>query len=167
MALRKAKCYRNVVRAYTRKSKYKGKAYIKQVPPHKIIKFDLGDLRKDFEAEVSLVSKEKVQIRHNALESARVVVNRRLSKQFGTNYHFKLRLYPHHILRENKALTGAGADRMSSGMAKSFGKRIGSAAQVKINQPIITVYVDNQDVEATKGILKYAISRLPCKCNVV
>jgi len=167
MALRKGRCYRNVTRAYTRKSKFRAKAFIKAVPPSKIVKFDLGNTKKQFDKEVNLVSRQKIQIRHNALESARIVVNRRLAKSLGNNYHFKLRVYPHHVLRENKALTGAGADRMSSGMSKSFGKAIGIAAQVKINQPIISIYVDQKDVNTARDALRYAIHRLPCKCAII
>ena len=114
-----------------------------------------------------LVTKEKIQIRHNALESARMIINRRLHRVFGNNYKFKLRVYPHHILRENKMLTGAGADRMQSGMQKSFGKPVGLAAQVKINQPLFTVYVDEKDLNAAREIMKKGFSRLPCKCKVI
>ena len=128
-SLRKAKCYRNVKRAYTRKSKYKKKGYIKAIPSLKIVKFDIGNLKKKFSNEVSLYSKEKIQVRENALESARLIVNRKLNKVLGaSNFHLKLRLFPHHALRENKMLTGAGADRMQTGMQRAFGKVIGSAA---------------------------------------
>ncbi len=167
MALRKGRCYRNVTRAYTRKSKFRTKAFIKVIPPTKITKFDLGNTKKQFEKEVNLVSKEKIQIRDNALESARMVVNRRLNTALGNNYHFRLRVYPHHVLRENKAITGAGADRISSGMSQSFGVPIGLAAQLKPNQPIITIYVDAKDVNVAKEILKYATHRLPCKCAII
>src|SRR3989344_7031851 len=98
MGLRKAKCYRKVVRAYTRKSKFRAKAFIKTIPNSKVVKYDLGNTKRQFEKEVNLISKDKVQIRHNALESARMVVNRRLNQSLGNNYHFKLRVYPHHIL---------------------------------------------------------------------
>lgn len=165
--LRKGKCYREIERPYTRKSKFKKKGYVKSVPPNKIAKFELGNLQKNFETSADLVTKESVQIRHNALESARLIINRRLHKNFGNNYKLKLRVYPHHILRENKMLTGAGADRMQSGMQKAFGRPIGLAAQVKVEQPLFTVYVDNKDVNIAREILKKGISRLPCKCKVI
>lgn len=164
--LRKAKCYRKVVRAYTRKSKYKSKSFVKGVPNSKIVKYDQGNLKKEFEGHVCLFTKEKIQIRHNALEAARVVINRHLSRNMGNNYHLKLRVYPHHVLRENKMLTGAGADRMQSGMSHSFGKPIGTAAQLKKNQKIFSVYIDKKDVEAAKAALEKAFHRLPCKCGV-
>ncbi len=167
-SLRKAKCYRTVKRAYTRKSKYKKKGYIKAVPTIKVVKFDIGNLKKKFRNEISLYSKEKIQVRENALESARLIINRKLNKVLGaSNFHLKVRLYPHHALRENKMLTGAGADRMQTGMQRAFGKVIGSAAQVKKNQRIFSIYVNNKDVVAARAALKGAVHRLPCKCGIV
>lgn len=166
MALRKGKAYRKVVRAYTRKSRFKKKGFIKAVQNIKIVKFDLGNLKKQFSNQIDLISKEKIQIRHNAIESARLIINRRLNRALGNNYHLKIRVYPHHQLRENKMLTGAGADRMQSGMQRSFGKVIGSAAQVKKGQAIFTAYVDEKDIEVAKEALKKGISRLPCKCSI-
>lgn len=161
--LRKGKCYTEVKRAYTRKSKYKSKGYIKAIPPIKIVKFDQGNLQKKFDSQISLFSKQNIQIRHNALESARQVIHKHLVDSFGNNYYLKVRVYPHHILREHKMLTGAGADRMSPGMSQAFGKAVGTAAQVKKDQPIISVRIDTKDVESAKVALKYAIARLPGK----
>ena len=100
--LRKGKCYTKVIRAYTRKSKYKKWAFIKAIPPLKLVKFDQGDLQKKFESEVNLYSKQDIQLRHNALESARQVIHKHLADLLGNNYHLKVRPYPHHILREHK-----------------------------------------------------------------
>ena len=45
-------------------------------------------------------------------------------------YHLKIRVYPHHIVRENPMATGAGADRVQDGMRKAFGKPVSSVAMV-------------------------------------
>lgn len=165
--LRKAKCYRNVERSYTRASKYKKRNFIKAVPPSKIIRFDMGDLTKDFPYEVNLSAKEPIQIRNNALESARMLINRRLSSILGNKgYKFKIKVYPHHILRENKMLEGAGADRMSKGMKKAFGRPVGTAAQLKKGQVLMTAYVEEKDIETAKNALKYARARLPGHCDI-
>ncbi len=166
--LRKGHAYSKYYkRAYTRKSKYKNKAFVKAVPNNKIVKFDMGDLKKDFPKKVHIVSKQKLQLRHNALESARVLINRRLVKEFGQNYRFKLRLYPHHVLRENKMLTGAGADRMQSGMQRAFGKPMGIAARLKKDQKIFTAYVEEKDVEKAKAAMKAGLTRLPQKYSII
>ena len=162
--LRKGHAYSRVVkRAFTRKSKFKKKGYVKAVPTSKVVKYDMGDLKKDFPKQVHLVSKQNLQIRHNSLESARVLINRRINQKIGPNYRLKLRVYPHHVLRENKMLTGAGADRMQSGMQRAFGKAMGVAAQIKEGQKVFTVFVDEPDVEKARLALKAGVSRLPQK----
>ncbi len=162
--LRKGKCYKKITRAYTRKSKFKKKSYINALPTVKIIKFNMGNVKKQFEYEINLISKEPLQIRHNALESSRMIVNRKLNEKLGTAaYYLKLRVYPHHALRENKMLTGAHADRMQTGMQRAFGKVVGIAAQVKKGKTVFSVYVDQKDLETAKSILKTATPRLPGK----
>ena len=159
--LRKGRSYRKVKRAYTRKSKFKTKAFIKAIPPHKIAKYKMGNLLKKFSYTLQLVPKESLQIRHNALESARQVVNRRLEINLGNNYLFQIRVFPHHVLREHKMLTGAGAHRMSPGMSKAFGKPVGVAAQLKKGQPILTVDVDKENIDKAKVALSLSKPRLP------
>ena len=97
VGLRVFRCYRKIKnRAYTRKSKFKSKGYIKAIPPHKISRFEMGDKKSVFEYKVKLISKNTLQIRHNSLESSRQVVNRRLQEALGTGYFLRLVPYPHH-----------------------------------------------------------------------
>ncbi len=163
--LRPGRCYTPIKRAYTRKSKFKKLSFIKSVPPSKIVKFDYGDLQKKFEAEVCMVSKENIQIRHNAIESARTLIIRNLIS-LGKNYHMKIRVFPHHILRENKMITGAGADRMQTGMQKAFGIAIGVAARVKKGKTVFSVYVDKADITLAKQAMKAATYRLPLRSEI-
>lgn len=160
--LRKGHSYSKAIkRPYTRKSKYKIKGYIKGVPISKIVKYDMGDLKKIFPRQVHLVAKEDVQLRHNCIESARVIINRHMHEFLGQNYRLKLRLYPHHVLRENKMLTGAGADRMQSGMQHAFGSPMGLAIQVRRGQKIFTAYVEDSGIEKAKKALMTGRPRLP------
>ena len=165
--LRKGKCYRTIKRAYTRKSKYRAKGFIKSVPNSKIIRYDMGDVKKPFTHRVDYVAKEGVQVRHNALESCRQIINRNLVRGLTRDYHFKIRAYPHHVLRENKMLTGAGADRMQTGMQRAFGKAIGVAAQVKRGKVLFSIAVDKAGVQIAKNALEKANPRLPGKYTVV
>ena len=99
--------YRNVrQRSFTRRK------YMGGVPGSQVIHYDMGDKSNTtFPIKVSLVVEEKCQIRHVALESARVTANRHLSADAGKmGFYMKLRVYPHEVLRENKQATGAGAD---------------------------------------------------------
>ncbi|MBS3170378.1 50S ribosomal protein L16 [Candidatus Woesearchaeota archaeon] len=164
--IRKFSCYRKVKRAYTRKSRYKVKGYVKATPVCKMQKFNFGDNKRTFPHKVFLVSKEKIQVRHNALESARTSVVRRLTNTLGKDYHFQIRAYPHHVLRENKMITGAGADRMQTGMQRSFGKAMSLAAQLKEGTPIFCVYVEKTGIPNARIALKSASPKLPGKCAI-
>ena len=64
-------------------------------------------------------------------------------------FYFEVKPYPHHMLRENKMLSGAGADRMQTGMAHSFGRTVGRAALVKKNQVIIIIKVLNESTASS------------------
>lgn len=166
MGERKFKCYRKVKRAYTRKSRYKVKGYIKAVPTNKLVKFNFGDNKRTFPHKVFLVSSEKIQVRHNALESARTSVVRRLTQWLGKEYHMQVRAYPHHVLRENKMITGAGADRMQTGMQRSFGKAMGLAAQLNKGTPIFCVYCNKEGIPNARKALQSATPKLPGSCAV-
>ena len=164
--LRKGHCYTRIKRAYTRKSKFKTKGYIKAVPNSKIVRFDMGNLKKKFPYRLDLVTKQPIQIRHNSLESSRLVVNRRLGINLGNNYFFKVRVFPHHILRENKMISGAGADRMQTGMQKAFGRAVGIAAQLKKGQKVFSISVEESSIAAAKKALHLATQRMPGKFGI-
>jgi len=164
-SLRKGKCYRKAVRPYTRKSKVKSKSYIKTIPANRVVRYGMGDPKKKFKYEINLVSKEKAQIRHNAIESARQVTNRRLQLKLGNaGYFLQIKVYPHHILRENRMLSGAHADRLQTGMSHAFGRPMGLAAQIKKGKKIFTLNVDDTGLETGKEAMKLAIPRFPVKC---
>jgi large subunit ribosomal protein L10e len=165
--LRKGCAYRNLERPYTRKSKYKKLSFVRATPASKVVRYESGNMKKAFSDKVILVSKESLQIRHNAIESARLSANRHLEKMLGKQgFCLKIRIFPHHVLRENPLASGAGADRMSTGMKKSFGKAIGVAAQVRSGQVLFEALVDNEGVETARKALKRASYKLPCSCSV-
>jgi large subunit ribosomal protein L10e len=78
-----------------------------------------------------------------------------------SNFHFKVRVFPHHVLRENKQATGAGADRVSEGMRLAFGKAVGTAARVTPGQKLMTVFVAPQYLEKVKDALRHGGHKLP------
>ncbi len=165
--LRKGCAYRSLERPYTRKSKYRKLSYVRATPTSKVVRYDAGNLKKEFPYAVDLISKNALQIRHNSIESARLSTHRFLEKNLGKmGFHFRIRIYPHHILRENPLASGAGADRMSTGMKKSFGKPIGIAAQVKEGQTLFTVYVEKQHIDVAKKAVKRASYKFPCSTRV-
>ena|SRR3989338_4774757 len=172
MALRKGSAYsKRPARAYTRKSKKKSKSYIKTIPNSKIVKFKMGDITgyDSMKFPISLIvrSKERVQMRDNAIEAARQYLNRFLQTKIGKEFYLEVKIYPHHVLRENKMLTGAGADRMQTGMSQSFGKTVGRAALVKPNQVIFIIGVKTEKQESdSRKLIRSIKARLPCKVSV-
>ncbi len=59
-----------------------------------------------------LVSGEEEQLSSEALEAARIAVNKYMTKTCGKEaFHLRVRVHPFHVLRINKMLTCAGADR--------------------------------------------------------
>jgi large subunit ribosomal protein L10e len=166
--LRKGVSYRTWKRPYTRKSKYRKKNFVRASPHNLIVRYNMGELKKKFEYRVDINSMSQLQIRHNSLEAARKSSNRVLEKKTGkVGFMLKLRVFPHHILRENPLASGAGADRMSTGMAHSYGKPIGLAAQVAKGQTIFEINVDKNNIPAAKEAAGRIISKIPCKCQIV
>ena len=113
-----------------------------------------------------LVALKRAQIRHSALEAARIATNRVLLEKLTNDYLLQIRPYPHIILRENKMIFGAHADRLQQGMRRSFGKAIGTAARVEPDQTIITVKVKANAVETAKASLKRGRAKLPIPCKI-
>ncbi len=172
MGLRPAKCYREVTGpAYTRTAvRVMKKAYVRGVPGSKIRIFDMGNKSKrEWKLQISLIIKEPKQLRHNQLEAARMAVNRQLVKKIGqSNFYFKIRVYPFHVLRENPLATGAGADRVQQGMRRAFGKPIGTAARVKAGQKVMSVFIDSEKfIPAAKYALKLAKNKLSGDYSII
>ncbi len=144
------------------------KEYMGGIPNSRITQFVLGNKTADFPVTLHLIANEQCQIRHAALESARIAANRTMEKKAGLgNYRMKIRVYPHVVLRENKQATGAGADRVSQGMRASFGKIVSIAARVQRNQVVIDVETTEKNIKHAKSALRKAGMKLPSPCSVV
>jgi large subunit ribosomal protein L10e len=173
MALRKASSYtKKHTVPYTRISSKKGKSYIKTVPPQSIVKFSMGSWPLLSQGKLphvlTMVAEESAQIRHNALEASRQYIDKQLDTELPGQYFFKVIPFPHHIQRENKMLTGAGADRMSSGMQLSYGKSAGKAALVKEGSGIFMIATMSEKATQTvREILKRVKPKLPCRAKIV
>jgi large subunit ribosomal protein L10e len=133
-----ARCYR-----YCKNKPYPKSRYCRGVPDPKIRIFDLGRKRAgvdEFPFAAHMVSDEKEQLSSEALEAARVACNKYLSKHAGKDsFHLRVRAHPFHVLRINKMLSCAGADRLQTGMRGAFGKPLGTVARVKIGQTLLSV----------------------------
>merc|ERR1712137_189855 len=148
----------------------KGKAFPKSrynraVPDPKIRIYDGGNKLASwdkFPMCVHLVSDEQEQITSEALEAMRVSCNRYLIKQIGKeNFHMRIRIHPWHVLRINKMLSCAGADRLQSGMRNAWGKAYGKACRVKIGDPIMSVRTLPKNIPHALQAMRRAKMKFP------
>lgn len=149
---------------------YTRREYITGIPGSKIAQHKMGDRDTDpeeYPVQISLNVQEECQLRHDALEAARLSANRHLIKTLGEeNYRMTLRKFPHHVLRENKQATGAGADRVSDGMRLSFGKPVGTAARVDRGDRIFTIWCDVDQAPVAKDALRRAYNKISPPCRI-
>ncbi len=137
------------------------------VPHSRVAQFEMGNKKGEFPIELVLIAENPCQIKHTALEAARIACNRYIQKRAGTlGYFLKIRTYPHEVLRENKMATGAGADRISSGMRAAFGKAVGTAARVKRGQKLMSLHVNRPNFLDAKKALWKAGLKVPTTCRV-
>merc|ERR1712130_132772 len=138
MARRPARCYR-----YCKNKPFPKSRYNRGVPDAKIRIYDLGRKKAsvdDFPLCIHLVSNELEQLSSEALEAARICANKYITKVSGRDaFHLRIRVHPFHVLRINKMLSCAGADRLQQGMRGAWGKPHGLAARVNIGQIIMSV----------------------------
>ncbi|PJF17524.1 hypothetical protein PSACC_02620 [Paramicrosporidium saccamoebae] len=156
MGRRPARCYR-----YCRNKPYPKSRFCRGVPDPKIRIYDLGRKKatiNEFPLCVHLTSNEREQLSSEALEAARICANKYISKMAGKDsFHMRVRVHPFHVLRINKMLSCAGADRLQTGMRGAFGKPIGTVARVDIGQILISI----RTKDANKAIVMEALRR--CK----
>lgn len=133
----------------------------------KITKFDMGSQAKEYDTTLLLTTGKEMNIRHNAIESARMTSNRVLEKNLGRDYHLRVKIFPFHVLRENPLASGAGADRLSTGMQKSYGKTISCAARVFAGQTLFELHLNKPNLRLGREALTRAAKKLPCPCKIV
>ncbi len=161
MGLRPAKTIREIkgqpwARISTSKPR---KSFVKGAPRPKVRQYNMGT-DKRFELEVELVPDFGLHLRDNAIESARQAVNKQLEKTLIDNYFLQVVSYPHLVVREHSALGVAGADRISKGMKKAFGKPKGRMAQVRAGDAVLRARIMEKDLPALKEAFKRGQAKL-------
>jgi large subunit ribosomal protein L10e len=141
------------------------------VPDSKIRIYDIGHKRagvEDFPLVVHLVSDEREQLSSEALEAARIAANKTLVKLCGKDgFHLRVRAHPFHVIRINKQLSCAGADRLSGGMRGAFGKPYGKVARVHIGQIIFSVRSKESNKPHVIDALRRARAKFPGRQKIV
>lgn len=145
---------------------YTRKEYMGGVPALRIAQF-VGGTSGKYQLSLTLETQEPCQIRDIAFEAARVTATKYLQENIGGAFFMRIRPYPHAVLREHKQATGAGADRVSSGMRGAFGKAVGSAVRVTKGKKIFTIEVNREHYEAAKIAIRKARMKLPTPCKLL
>ena len=166
MGRRPARCYR-----YCKNKPYPKSRFNRGVPDPKIRMYDSGKKRANYDTfptTVHLYSLEKEQISSEALEAARIAANRYMIKKCGKeSFHLRIRVHPWHVLRINKMLSCAGADRLQTGMRGAFGKALGKCARVKIGTCLLSVRLNPKDKKFAIEGLRRAKMKFPGRQRIV
>jgi len=140
------------------------------VPDPKVRIYD-GGMKKArwerFPACVHLVSGEKEQITSEALEAARIAANKYMQVNCGKEaFHIRIRVHPWHVVRINKMLSCAGADRLQTGMRHAYGKALLKAARVNIGDVLISIRTTADKVAHAQEALRRAKFKFPGRQTV-
>jgi large subunit ribosomal protein L10e len=115
-----------------------------------------------------MFSDEREQLSSEALEAARVACNKYLTNNAGKElFHMRIRAHPFHVLRINKMLSCAGADRLQTGMRHAFGKPQGVVARVKIGQILMSVRTKPNHIPTAIEALRRAKFKFPGRQKIV
>lgn len=165
MGRRPWRCYR-----YCKNKPYPKSRFCRGVPDSKIKIFDMGNKKatfNDFPFCVHLISNEKEQLSSESIEAARVACNKYLINNAGKDsFHLRVRIHPFHVIRINKMLSCAGADRLQSGMRGAYGKPCGTAARVNINQILISIRSKKNSLFNVIEALRRAKYKFPGKQKI-
>jgi len=166
MGRRPARCYR-----YCKNKPYPKSRFCRGVPDPKIRIYDLGRKKAtvdEFPCCVHMLSMEHEQLSSEALEAARICANKYLVKMCGKDgFHMRVRVHPFHVIRINKMLSCAGADRLQTGMRGAFGKPQGTVARVSFGQVIMSVRVKEQHRQAVCEALRRAKFKFPGRQKIL
>lgn len=123
------------------------------------------DLKNNFNKGLVAYTNEKVRILSKPLEALRRKLQK-VGKEIGQKaYFFKIFTYPHLICRHHKLIAGvAGADRLSSGMRKSFGKQLTRSTSLLPSGTKIVYFAHNSvNQSKVKTKFKKCFSGISCK----
>jgi large subunit ribosomal protein L10e len=137
----------------------------------KIVRFWGGSKEvpwEEFELVVSLVVNRQIQISSNSLEAIRITINSPLQNKIGrSNYRFRVRPKPFQKYRENRMLAFAGADRVQSGMRRSFGRSTGVCARVRAGSVVCDVGTSLKNLSVVRDRLRIASMKISSPCSTV
>jgi len=139
--------------------------FIPGAPGVKVSKFKIGSGQ--YDCGLRMVSEQAILMKQEALEAARVAINSLLQKKLGDgNYVLRVTVYPHVVLREHKFAAVAGADRLSQGMRRAFGRPTSRAVNLSQGQGIFEAHSNEKDLDVLKQAFKIGAYKLPMKVSL-
>merc|ERR1712182_3890 len=166
MGKRPFRCYRHI-----KNKPYPKTRFCRGVPDPKIRIYDVGNKNGSSELFPScthLTSWENENISSEALEAARVAANKFMVKHTTKDaFHLKVRVHPFHVLRHNKMLTCAGADRLQTGMRNAYGKPCGTCARVGIGQVLLSIRCRDGHSVSAQEALRRAKFKFPGRQKII
>merc|ERR1711865_1032309 len=140
------------------------------VPDSKIRIFETGKKKipcDEFSTAIHMVSDELQQYTSEALEAARIAANKYMITEAGKDFfHIRVRPHPFHVLRINKMLSCAGADRLQTGMRGAWGKSYGTCARVDIGQVLMSIRTQEAKTACAVEALRRAKFKFPGRQKV-
>lgn len=147
----------------------------------------------DFPLCIHMVSNEYEQLSSEALEAARICANkyvtipsqakprkildlvwltvslsRYLVKVTGKEgFHLRVRAHPYHVVRINKMLSCAGADRLQTGMRGAFGKPYALVARVNIGQILLSIRTRDSNGAAAIEAMRRSTYKFPGRQKII
>jgi len=82
-------------------------------------------------------------------------------------FHLRVRVHPFHVLRINKMLSCAGADRLQQGMRGAFGKPLGTCARVSIGQILLSIRCKEVNAVKAAEALRRAKFKFPGRQKII
>ncbi|OWM87320.1 hypothetical protein CDL15_Pgr022427 [Punica granatum] len=90
------------------------------------------------------------------------------TRRYGKDaFHLRVRVHPFHVLRINKMLSCAGADRLQTGMRGAFGKPQGTCARVSIGQVLLSVRCKDSNSHHAQEALRRAKFKFPGRQKII
>lgn len=154
--------------AWTRYSKkVPRKSFVKALPHNAVSVYVMGQANPAYDMLFRLVAEEDVQARDNALESARQAANKYLEKVLQGGYLLRVNVFPHNVIRENKMILGAGADRLQKGMRHAYGRPTDRGARIHAGQTVFSLLTTSEKSDIAREALRRAKCKLPGKFSII
>ena len=85
-------------------------------------RIQMGAMKPEYTGEFELVCQGDIILRDNAMKAQGRMRTSTWKRTLLWHIISIVRVYPHHVTRENKMISGAGLGRLQKGMRQSFGR---------------------------------------------